>query len=183
MNNAVLVRWLAADAQRMAALAVAAELNLPDWCLAAGFVRNLVWDRLHAYQRATPLTDLDLIYFDAGNTDEQWDRELEVRLKADLEAPWSVKNQARMHHRNDDLPYCSTADAMSYWPEVETAVGVRLDGLGDMQLLAPFGLDSLMAGYLTLNPARPKPDAFRERQRSKGWLQHWPQLKVRGIKL
>lgn len=163
----------------MAALHVAAELNLPDWCLAAGFVRNLVWDRLHAYQRATPLTDLDLIYFDATHTDEQHDRALEVRLKADQEAPWSVKNQARMHRRNGDAPYRSTADAMSYWPEVETAVGVRLNRAGEIELLAPFGLNSLMHGYLSLNPKRPKPEVFAQRQAEKSWLTTWPQLKVR----
>jgi hypothetical protein len=30
----------------MAALEAARGLALPGWCLAAGFVRNLVWDRL-----------------------------------------------------------------------------------------------------------------------------------------
>jgi len=163
----------------MAALRVAAELNLPDWCLAAGFVRNLVWDQLHAYQRPTPLTDLDLIYFDVSNTDEQHDREFEARLNACLEAPWSVKNQARMHHRNGDAPYRSTADAMSYWVEVETAVGVRLNRDGEIKLIAPFGLDSLLDGYVSLNPKRPKPEAFAHRLAEKSWLTIWPQLEVR----
>ena len=38
-------RWISQDGQRMAALEAARHLALPDWCLAAGFVRNLVWDR------------------------------------------------------------------------------------------------------------------------------------------
>ena len=171
--------WLQADTERMSALAFATELNLPDWCLAAGFVRNLVWDQLHAYHQPTPLTDLDLIYFDPGNTSEQRDRELEAQLNARSAAPWSVKNQARMHHRNGDAPYHSTADAMSYWVEVETAVGVRLNKNAEVQLIAPFGLDSLMDGYLSLNPKRPKPDAFAQRQTNKAWLSIWPRLKVR----
>ncbi|MFG1498167.1 nucleotidyltransferase family protein [Saccharospirillum sp. HFRX-1] len=179
MNTEPVLRWLEQDSARMAALTIAAELNLPDWCLAAGFVRNLVWDRLHAYQQITPLTDLDLIYFDASNTDEQRDQQLQARLSAGLEAPWSVKNQARMHYRNGDAPYRSTADAMSYWPEVETAVGVRLNGTGEIELIAPFGLDSLMNGYLSLNPKRPKPEVFAQRQAEKSWLTTWPHLKVR----
>ena len=35
------------DQQRMEMLKVVAGLALPDCCIAAGFVRNLVWDHLH----------------------------------------------------------------------------------------------------------------------------------------
>ncbi len=73
--------------------------------LAAGFVRNLVWDRLHGLV-ATPFTDIDVIYFDPADLS----RETENRYEAELrilapEYPWSVKNQARMHLRNGDKPY------------------------------------------------------------------------------
>jgi uncharacterized protein len=180
-NQARLLAWIAADAERMAALAEAAALDLPDWCLAAGFVRNLAWDRLYRPGRTTPLNDLDLIYFDPDDSRPARDRELEMRLRSQSGRPWSVKNQARMHLRNQDPPYRSCADAMRYWPEIETAVGVRL-GLadGELSLVAPFGVDALFAGTITLNPHRPKPAVFRQRLAEKRWLAHWPGLRLAG---
>ncbi|HGB3473288.1 TPA: nucleotidyltransferase family protein [Salmonella enterica subsp. diarizonae serovar 61:l,v:z35] len=37
----------------------------------------------------------------------------------------SVKNQSRMHLRNDDHPCRSTENALLYWPETATAAGWR----------------------------------------------------------
>ena len=48
----------------MKALEALATLDLPDAWIAAGFLRNLVWDYLHGYKTMTPLNDLDVIYFD-----------------------------------------------------------------------------------------------------------------------
>jgi len=36
--------WIQGDAERMRALQIASTLQLNDWCIAAGFVRNLVWE-------------------------------------------------------------------------------------------------------------------------------------------
>ncbi|WP_280539919.1 nucleotidyltransferase family protein [Chromohalobacter sp. 11-W] len=127
--------WLASDPTRMEALVIASEQNLPDWCIAAGFVRNLAWDNLHRLSSATSMNDVDLIYFDPHDCSESRDREIEDNLKIISGLPWSVKNQARMHERNSDSPYISTEDAMSFWVEVETAVGVRLDERGDGSVL------------------------------------------------
>ncbi|WP_108125141.1 nucleotidyltransferase family protein [Saccharospirillum mangrovi] len=177
----LLAEWLLAEADRMAALTTLAAFNLPDAYLAAGFVRNLVWDRLHGYRQTTPLQDLDVVYFDADDCDASRDRALERALSEQWPAPWSVKNQARMHRRNGDAPYRSTADAMSYWVEVETAVGVRLNADGALAFCAPLGLASLLAGELTLNPKRPKPDDFQQRLVGKEWKTRWPGLTIRSF--
>ena len=161
---------------RMEALFVARSLGLSDWCLAAGFVRNLAWDKVHGYSRATPLNDIDLIYFDSENTSEAADKDLESRLKAISGFPWSVKNQARMHERNSDSPYASTEDAMSYWVEVETAVGATLNESNDIEIVAPFGIDVLFEYTITLNRKRPKPKVFAQRLKEKRWLEIWPNL-------
>ncbi len=163
---------------RMEALKTASILDLPDWCLAAGFVRNLVLDKLHGYEQLTPLNDIDLLYFEPADTCELKEREYENRLKSLLDLPWSVKNQARMHVRNNDEPYSSTSDAMSYWVEVETAIGVRLSPNKKLELVAPFGLKNLLSKSITLNLKRPKPDEFKRRICDKKWLETWPQLKV-----
>ncbi len=163
---------------RLAALRAARELALPDWCLAAGFVRNLCWDRLHDYPLTTPLNDLDLIFFDPDETDAGRDLALERQLHEATGQPWSVKNQARMHLRNTDAPYVDSADAMRHWVEVETAIGVRLLADDRLELIAPLGIDSLLAGRLTLNPVRRKPEAFKRRIEDKSWLRHWPRLRI-----
>lgn len=178
MHEQLLCDWIAADPLRMHALRLAAQLDLPDWCIGAGFVRNLAWDRLHRYATPTPLTDIDLIYFDP-RVDARRDAECEAVLRAaDASLPWSVRNQARMHEHNGDLPYRSTADAMRYWVEMETAVGVRLEHCGRLHIIAPFGLHSLFALQLTPNESRGRRDAFLGRLRTKNWLTVWPQLRI-----
>ena len=159
----------------MALLHMVAQLNLPDWYIAAGFVRNMVWDDLHGYP-PTALNDVDVIYFDAQQSTT--DSELEGQLSTF--APhmhWQVRNQATMHTRNQDPPYLNSLDAMRYWPELETAVGVKLTPEGDLELAAPFGIQTLLAGIITHNPRRQR-DVFDQRVASKGWLSHWPRLRL-----
>ncbi len=170
--------WIEDDAVRMRALSAAASLDLPDWCLAAGFVRNLVWDKTHGFTSRTMLNDFDLVYFDHTDGSENRDSVLEKRLASILDIPWSVKNQARMHKRNLDNPYTSTLDAMSYWPEVETAVGAALSKAGKVTVISPFGFESLFSFTVTINDKRPKPEAFNTRINTKRWLEIWPRLVV-----
>ncbi len=168
--------WISKDRQRMEALNIAAAQELPGWCLAAGFVRNMVWDRLHGFASATTLNDIDLIFFDPNDTSTSRDREVEHKLRGISGLPWSVKNQARMHQRNLDSPYTSTEDAMSFWVEVETAVGAALNEYEEVVILAPLGIEALFDCTITLNPKRPKLGAFEERMNNKRWLEIWPKL-------
>ncbi|MEF1187336.1 nucleotidyltransferase family protein, partial [Vibrio sinaloensis] len=43
----------------MAILRLVSTFNLPQGCVAAGFVRNLVWDTLHHHTNSTSLNDID----------------------------------------------------------------------------------------------------------------------------
>lgn len=176
-----LLQLLESDRDRMQLLRAARALDLPDWCIAAGFVRNLVWDYLHGYQNRTPLNDVDLIYFDNSDISVARDELLEQQLQKSAPCRWSVKNQARMHIRNHDSPYLSSQDAMSYWPEVETAVGVKLKNNGELELISPFSTAQVISNTITVNPHKPQPAVFNERITLKGWLTRWPQLKVKGL--
>ena len=177
------------DAMRMEALLLLSNLNLPDSWLAGGFVRNLVWDYLHGYSSSTGLNDIDIIYFDAENTSKHQEKKFETEISAFIESScylryqkFSVKNQARMHVINKDKPYVSSCDAMKYWVEKETAVGVRLsEDLedGELEIAAPLGLQSLFQGYITLNNLRPKALDLIERVEKKRWLQIWPRLELK----
>ena len=176
--ESIIKDWIRSDKDRMRALHLASTLQLNDWCIAAGFVRNLVWDKLHKKENPTPLNDFDLIYYDSCNIDSAQDKELEMQLKVDSSQPWSVKNQARMHIRNKDKPYTSTLDAMSYWVEIETAVGVKLSETDKIEIVAPFGISNLFGNTITINEKRRKPGDFYKRIKMKNWLSQWPNLKV-----
>jgi len=160
------------------ALQQASAIGLSEWCIAAGFVRNLVWDRLHNKQKPTPLSDIDLIYFDAANTCPDRDLQVQHELRTESGLPWSVKNQARMHSRNGDPGYLSTLDAMSYWVEKETAVGATLLSSGNIDVITPFGLGGLFAQTVTLNRKKPQPAIFKQRIEQKNWLTIWPHLTI-----
>jgi hypothetical protein len=59
-----------------------------------------------------------------------------------------------LHSVNGDAPYQPSTDAMSHWPEIETAVGAKLNKNGAVEICAPFGVGSLMQGKVTPNPKR-----------------------------
>jgi len=161
----------------MRALRAAKSLDLPDWLIAAGFVRNLVWSNV--FGKDAPLNDIDIIYHCISDTSEERDSLLERQLYAiEPELPWSVKNQARMHLKNGDAPYANTLEAMAYWPEKQTAIGVMLDSNEDLVLRHSFDLDLQFNGRIDHNPAR-SVDVFKARVASKGWLQSWPALQVK----
>lgn len=173
-----IISWIKQDNMRMKALRIAGSLQLNDWCIAAGFVRNLIWDKLHHYSSSTPLNDLDLIYFDSSRASQEFDKLIEKDLVARSALPWSVKNQARMHSRNNDDPYTSTTHAMRHWVELETAIGARLSSSGQIELVVPFGIEANFGSTITINPGRVKPIDFKHRIESKRWLELWPNLKV-----
>lgn len=171
-----LTSLIQSDQERMKILSMVRDLNLPDCYVAAGFVRNAVWDALHGIQ--TPLSDVDVVFYDAEDLDNQIAPRMNKRLM-DLhpELKWDVKNQALMHVKNFDDPYRDTLDAMSYWPEKETAVGVALDAEDRLSIVSAFGLESLLEGMVTHNPKRSK-QVFIDRVNSKHWLEIWPQLRI-----
>ena len=180
-----LLALIAAEPWRMACLRAVAGLGLADCWIGSGFVRAPLWDELHGFAEPTPLGDVDVVYFDADARDPARDAVLEARLESALPMgetgpPWSVRNQARMHTRNGDAPYRSTEDALCHWLETTAVVAVRLGGNGQLELLAPLGLDDLFAMIVRPTPhARARrPDAYRARQAEKDWTARWPKVRV-----
>ena len=166
--------------EMMACLKAVAALRLPDGWIGAGFVRAPVWDRLHGYCAPTPLADIDVVYFRPGDGPEAesaLERSLNERAPG---RPWSARNQARMHERNADRPYRSTADGLAHWLETPTAVAVRLDAHGRVEVLAPFGLDDLFGLVIRPTPhaRQRRMTAFLQRVREKDWLATWPRCRV-----
>jgi len=173
MSN--IVDLICADKFRVELLTVVSSLNLPDCYIAAGFVRNLVWDYLHGFQ-PTALNDVDVIYFSKSVIDE--DAALTVLNSACPRVKWQLKNQALMHERNLDPPYESSVHAMAYWPELETAVGAKLDDNGEVIVASPFNIGAIFNGFITHNIKRNE-SVFLQRVTEKKWLENWPMLRIK----
>ncbi|MFM5093346.1 nucleotidyltransferase family protein [Aeromonas rivipollensis] len=171
---------LRADPLRMACLRAARELALPDWALGAGFVRNLIWDHLHNKAEPTPLNDIDLIYLDPGDPEGADEREYETRLAVRVPGQhWEVRNQARMHVRQQVPPFASSLEALSHWVEVPTCIGVRLLANDEFQWLAPHGFGHNWSLQVSANPrCRQESRIFIDRIRDKQWQRIWPDLVV-----
>lgn len=180
MPEASLHAIIGQDRPRVQVLEQVRSLQLPDCWVAAGFVRNAVWDHLHGHQQSPIGSDVDVIWFDSACCDAAADRAFEDALR-ELEPgiDWSVKNQARMHLRNADLPYANAIDAMRFWPETATAVAVRLNEAGHCEVAAPLGLNDLFGLVLRPTPrfAQGKRALYHERLRAKAWHLRWPLLR------
>jgi hypothetical protein len=170
---------IAQDPVGMEQLRAVRSLALPDWCIAAGFVRNRVWDHLHGIVPAREPVDIDVIYFDPSDPSIYTDVAHEDRLK-DLVpgAPWQVRNQARMHLPKNVPPHQSTEDAMTYWLESVTPVGVRLEKDDALTVVAPLGTDDLL--NLVCRPTafgRTQLDQYNKRITEKRWRELWPKVR------
>ncbi|MBH9964809.1 nucleotidyltransferase family protein [Bacillus haikouensis] len=171
------------DERMMGILHAAGSLHLPDWWICAGFVRSKIWDELHGFEERTETPDVDVIYFNESNLEEETEKRIESALHDMLpEVPWSVKNEARMHVVNDISPYESTEDAISKFPESATALGVKLDSNQDLILTAPWGLDDVLNMEVRptpfFNETQQRAVIYEERILKKNWKAIWPEIKV-----
>ena len=183
MTLALIERLFLGDPRRFAILQTARSLDLPDWAIAAGFVRSAVWDHFHDLAAPTAVADVDVVYFDPSNRDSTQDDSAERRLRDAMpDVPWEVRNQARMHERNRDRPYRSTEDALSFYLETATSIGVRLERDNRLTVIAPWGVDDLMGLRSRSTPrGREKYDEYLARMQAKNWPARWSKLRVEGL--
>ena len=182
-NEEDIIRIIKEDEWMMSILRTVKTLNLPDWWICAGFVRSKIWDELHGFSTRTPMPDIDIIYYDLSNLDELEEKRIEDYLKSHIPSiPWSVKNQARMHVKNNMPPYSSSVDGISKFPETATALGVKLDEKDNIILTAPWGIKD------TINlEVRPTPlyleseelnNIYYKRVTKKNWNSIWKKVKI-----
>lgn len=174
------IRLIRSEPWMMECLRAVESLQLPDWDIAAGFLRNAIWDFLHEKTTRTPLNDVDVVYYDPADLDQIDEHKFEVALqKRRPGVRWQVRNQARMHIPNNHAPYRDTEHAMAHWPETPTCVGVRLETDGSLKIAAPHGIAENWSLRVAPNPLVRYPAAlYKERIRWKRWLEHWPKLTV-----
>ncbi|QQK75001.1 nucleotidyltransferase family protein [Salicibibacter cibarius] len=183
-SEADIIDVIERDRWMMEVLQAVKDLQLPDGWICSGFVRAKIWDTLHDFHKRTPLPDVDVIYFDAGNIDESEEKKREEQLKNVLPlVPWSVKNQARMHLVNGGPPYTSSVDAISKFPETATTLGVRLGVDGRVTLTAPCGVEDVLQGTVRPTPffreTEERLAVYKERVVKKNWSATWGELDIR----
>jgi hypothetical protein len=179
MTEQDILKLIKDDPWMMNILDIASKLNLPDWVIGAGFVRNKVWDYLHGYSKPKVDTaDIDLVYYDPNGNDQKTDEELSQRLRQETGINWEIVNEAYAHIWNNLPPYKSTEDALSMWPETATGIGVKLEG-GELKLVTPHGIDDLVNLIIRSSPKFAGGAAIvAERMKGKHWLEKWPKLKI-----
>lgn len=148
----------------------------PDCWIAAGFVRNIVWDLIFGDGTLRPETDVDVLFFDTIDQSPATEQALQARLTdAAPNIPWQVRNQARMHERNGDRPYIGLRDAMTFWLETATGIAVRRSSSGGIDILSAYGLSDLFDGILRPTPSgTERRNELEERMAAKAWLSRWP---------
>lgn len=182
MTPTELTALLLSDEEMRCVLQAIAELGLPDCWLAAGAVRNAMWNHLSSRPLFDRETDLDVVFFEPKGTQEEVNR-LQDQLHTRYPAyRWEVKNQAFMHqHSPHTAPYQSSCDAISKYPERCTAIAVRLLE-DDLEIFAPYGLEDIVNFMVRPTPhfiVHPERLAlYRQRVSSKNWTDKWPQLQV-----
>lgn len=186
------------DAQRAAFLEIVAAdpligetlsrvraLGLTDWLVVSGALYNSIWNHLTGKLPGYGIKDVDLFYFD--ESDLSYEAEDTVIRRAakhfeGLTLPVEVRNQARVHlwyeaRFGDAYPrLSSSAEALSYFASKTHAVGVRFDAAGQLDLVAPFGLDDIFSFRITPNRALDN----RRTHEAKGARAkaNWPEIAV-----
>jgi len=174
------------------ALRAVRSLGLARWCIGAGAIRNLIWDELSHNSAASgwtscpsPLSDVDVAYFDSSDLSSQRDAALQALLHARLPGvPWEVTNQAGVHQwfaasfGHAVAPLASLEQAIATWPEYVTAVAVSLRDDDTMEVIAPFGLDDLFTMTVRHNPLRASVANYRDRLAKKRYAERWPGVTI-----
>lgn len=186
MKEQDIVQLVLEDEWMMNILHTVQSLQLPDWWVCAGFVRAKIWDVLHGFTERTLLPDVDVVYFDRHHLNETVEKRLEEQLRQLNPAiPWSVKNEARMHVKNNVPPYTSAVDAISKFPETATALGLSLNAQNQLLLAAPCGIADVVnlivrpTPYFTESPERAA--LYEKRILQKNWQRTWTQLTIEHI--
>jgi len=168
----------------MDVLAVARDLAMPDWLVFSGAIYQPVWNHLTGRPPDYGVKDYDLAYFDPDTSWEAEDaviRRVAAAFEPPLRAMVEVRNQARVHLWFEDHfgeaypPLAETAEALARFTSPAFAVGARLEGCGDLAVVAPFGLGDLFAMRIRPNPLRPSPGLARTIAGAKA---RWPEITV-----
>lgn len=164
----------------------AGRVEIGDWAVGGGALAQTVWNSRHGFADRHGIRDVDLVYFDDRDLTEEGEARVADEMRAlfgDLGVALDVKNQARVHlwyerrFGNSIPPYRSLESAVATWPTTSTAIAVRLTGDGEIGLIAPFGIDDLLAGIIRPNKRQITESVYEAKIAR--WRPLWPKLDIR----
>ncbi len=180
-----LVGILRATPGLMRVLAGARDLALPDWLIFSGAIYQPVLNHLTGRPLEHGLKDYDLAYFDASDISYEAEDGVIRRVAAAFDPPFrtmvEARNQARVHLWFEDhfgepySPLSCSDEALNRFTAPAFAVGARLMADGQIEIVAPFGLEDLFALRLRPHPERPSPAFARAAQ---GAQRRWPEIAI-----
>ena len=161
------------------------EMDLPDWLLVSGAIYNHVWNVLTARPSLNGIKDIDVFYFDDSDLSYQAEdrviRAVNARF-AHLPLPVETRNQARAHlwfpqrFGRPFAPLSSSAEMLGRFASKTHAVGIRLDASGQMQIVAPFGLDLVFSFRIVPNHVLNNRETHEKKSARAKAI--WPELAV-----
>ncbi len=179
MNHHRQLEIILANSMISKVLPAIAQLNLPNWWLAGGAVRNTVWGSVFGSECELVINDFDIAFFDdSGNRYQELAAKAIITQKfPDYE--FDIKNQASFARwRPGRRTYSSTEDGIKDWLHTATAIGVNLDTQGQWQFFIPYGLDDLFNGVI--RPTRAHIYNPIADSKANGFIQRCPRLQLAG---
>ncbi|HEY2659343.1 MAG TPA: nucleotidyltransferase family protein [Caulobacteraceae bacterium] len=183
-----LTEFLRANPRLMRVLAIARDLDLPDWRIVSGAVYQTAWNALTGRDPDYGIKDYDLVYFDGGDLSYEGEdvhiRRAAAAYPSDLSPLVEVRNQARVHlwfearFGEPYAPLTCTDEALERFVSPAYGVGVRLEADGRLSIAAPFGLEDVFA--LRLRPTPGRGLAASWSQVTRGVIARWPEVTVDG---
>lgn len=178
LNFPTVRKLIAENEEFLEMLHIVETLQLKDAWVAAGTLRNFLWNSLLETPVLDHENDVDVVFFDPATSYEKT-MLIEKKLKENYpKFNWEVRNQVDMHKHNPNTPpYFSTGDAISKYPERCTAVGVRLNN-EKIELFAPYGFSDISEFLISPTPhflADEKRRAvYNQRVKEKNWQKKYP---------
>lgn len=179
MTEQDILKLIKEDSLMMNVLERAEKLNVPNWLIGSGFVRNKVWNHLSGREtEGIDATDIDLVYFDPTSNDQTRDEVLMQILQEETGLEWELQNKAYNYKSDTRSEYTSEEDVIAHWPETVTAIGVRIEN-GDLRLIAPYGIKDIVNFVVRPSPKfKDGVERIRERVAKKKWLEKWPSIRL-----
>ncbi len=179
MTEQDILNLIKEDRLMMDVLERAEKLELPNWLIGSGFVRNKVWNHLSGREtEGIDATDIDLVYFDQTNNDQTRDELLMQTLYQETGLDWELRNNAYNYKSDARSDYTSEEDVIAHWPETVTAIGVRIEN-GSLRLIAPYGIEDIVNFVVRPSPKyKDGVERIRERVVKKKWLEKWPNVRL-----
>ncbi|MES0008093.1 nucleotidyltransferase family protein [Mesorhizobium sp. M0062] len=179
-----LLAIVSADPLVRDALAQARSLDLPDWLVVSGALYNSVWNHLTGKPSGYGIKDVDLFYFDDSDLSYEAEDGVIARTAtvfAGLPLPVEVRNQARVHlwyPQKFGRPcprYTSSSHALRFFAS-RTHAAIRYDADGQLELVAPFGLDDIFSFRIT--PNRVMDNQQTHEAKGRRAKDTWPEISV-----